>query len=65
VRFYLPPEDLRPFVTTIYRLDVSPDRAGPIEDALHPEWANIRLITQGEIEARSVTRGRRSCRERF
>ena len=51
VRFYLPPEDLRPFVTTIYRLDVSPDPAGPIEDALHPEWANIRLITQGDIEA--------------
>lgn len=51
LRFYLPPEDLRPFVTTIYQLDVSPDPAGPIEDVLHPEWANIRLVTRGDIDA--------------
>ena len=51
LRFYLPPPDLAPFVTTIYQLDITGGMTEPVEDALHPEWANIRLITSGEIEA--------------
>ncbi len=51
LRFFLPPRDLAPFVTTIYQLDITGAQGEPIEDALHPEWANIRLITAGEIEA--------------
>ncbi|WP_369026565.1 helix-turn-helix domain-containing protein [Qipengyuania sp. RANM35] len=52
LRFYLPPEDLRPFVTTIYLMEISgADDCLPVEDRLHPEWANLRLIPDGSISA--------------
>ncbi len=51
LRFFLPPEDLRPFITTIYMLEVSGCGGGWIEDRLHPEWANLRLIPDMSIEA--------------
>lgn len=53
LRFALPPEPLRPYVTTCYRTDVlcSP-RAPWLEDLLHPEWANLRFLSAGR--ARSV-----------
>lgn len=52
LRFYLPPEDLRPFITTIYLLEIG-EGAGcaPVEDHLHPEWPNLRLIPDGSISA--------------
>ncbi|MBX7494483.1 helix-turn-helix domain-containing protein [Qipengyuania sp. 6B39] len=51
LRFYLPPEDLQPLVTTIYQLDFRSDDGTPIEDRLHPEWGNLRLFTGGTMEA--------------
>jgi AraC-like DNA-binding protein len=43
IRFYLPPEGLRPLVTSYYFLE----SAGPLDDFTHPEWANIRFALNG------------------
>jgi AraC-like DNA-binding protein len=51
LRFYLPPEDLRPYVTTIYQMVIDASEDGPVEDRLHPEWANLRFLIDGEFEA--------------
>lgn len=52
LRFYLPPEDLRPFFTTIYLLEIGQGAAcAEVEDRLHPEWANLRLIPGSSISA--------------
>ena len=52
LRFALPAEPLRRFVTTYYRTEVvcSP-RSPAIEDWLHPEWANLRFLGQGQAQA--------------
>lgn len=52
LRFALPAEPLRRFVTTYYRTDVlrSPG-SGAIEDWLHPEWANLRFLGEGQAQA--------------
>ncbi|MDJ0643898.1 MAG: helix-turn-helix domain-containing protein [Erythrobacter sp.] len=52
VRFALPAEDLRPFVTTYYHTDVkcSPNEAW-LEDYLHPEWPNLRFMSEGFSQA--------------
>ncbi|MEZ5681168.1 MAG: helix-turn-helix domain-containing protein [Erythrobacter sp.] len=52
LRFFLPPEDLRPFITTIYLLEIGEGAEhDPVEDRLHPEWANLRLISEGSVSA--------------
>ena len=52
LRFFLPPEHLRPFVTTLYHLEISGGGEDDVvEDWLHPEWANLRLIPDRTIEA--------------
>ncbi|WP_341713309.1 helix-turn-helix domain-containing protein [Erythrobacter sp.] len=51
LRFYLPPEDLRPFVTTIYQMVIDADEEAPVDDRLHPEWANLRFIVSGKTDA--------------
>jgi AraC-like DNA-binding protein len=53
LRFALPAEPLRRFVTTYYRTDVVCSvRTRWLEDWLHPEWANIRFL--GVVAAESV-----------
>lgn len=53
LRFALPAEPLRPFVTTYYCTDaVCSPREPWLEDYLHPEWANLRFL--GQTEAWSV-----------
>jgi len=53
LRFALPAEPLRRFVTTYYRTDVVCSvKVGCLEDWLHPEWANVRFL--GAVEAQSV-----------
>lgn len=53
LRFALPAEPLRRFVTTFYRTDVVCSVKRPwLEDWLHPEWANIRFL--GAVPAHSV-----------
>lgn len=45
VCFALPSADLKPFVTTYYRTEVTTSPAEPtLEDYLHPEWANLRFM---------------------
>ncbi len=45
IRFALPSEALKPYVTTYYYTEVvaCPD-ALHVEDRLHPEWANLRFV---------------------
>lgn len=51
LRFFLPPERMRPFVTTLYHMEISGAEEQPVEDWLHPEWANLRIIPARTIEA--------------
>ncbi|QFT76173.1 AraC family transcriptional regulator [Erythrobacter sp. THAF29] len=48
IRFALPSAELRPYVTTYYRTDVVCSASEPVlEDFLHPEWPNLRLMPEG------------------
>lgn len=48
LRFALPDEELRPFVTTFYHTDVQCSPSEPwLEDYLHPEWPNLRFMSDG------------------
>ncbi|MDY7097871.1 MAG: helix-turn-helix domain-containing protein [Pseudomonadota bacterium] len=45
IRFALPSAALQPFVTTYYLTEVKASAAEPVvEDYLHPEWPNLRLM---------------------
>jgi AraC-like DNA-binding protein len=41
VRFAIPLEPLRPYISTFYELEIVGE--GYVQDMLHPEWANIRM----------------------
>ncbi len=45
VSFYLPSEPLRHAISTYYFLRIG--GADEVEDIIHPEWANVRLILSG------------------
>jgi len=45
VRFCLPPEDLRAYFTSFYVTEIDPGGGARINDALHPEWANLRFFS--------------------
>jgi len=48
LRFALPAEELRPFITTYYRTEVQCSPTEPwLEDYLHPEWPNLRFVSEG------------------
>jgi len=52
LRFALPAEELRPFITTYYRTEVQCSPNEPwLEDYLHPEWPNLRFMEKGFSEA--------------
>jgi len=76
VRFYPPPEALRRFFTTFYVTDVVAPAGVAIEDALQPEWANLRFFDRTgpdywiEVDARLtaarfIATGPSSHRARF
>ncbi|NQX93359.1 MAG: AraC family transcriptional regulator [Erythrobacter sp.] len=45
LRFALPSERLRPYVTTYYLIEAQTSETEPvIEDYLHPEWPNLRFL---------------------
>lgn len=46
VRFAVPAERLRPFLSTYWEMTVSGD--GVVDDMMHPEWANIRVPIDGQ-----------------
>lgn len=62
LRFAVPAEPLRRFVTTYYYTNVicSP-RDVWLEDHLHPEWANLRFIGQGDAQSAIGPGGLREC----
>lgn len=52
MRFALPSQRLRPYVTTYYRMAVQTSSSEPaIEDYLHPEWPNLRFMREGWASA--------------
>ncbi|WOE75418.1 AraC family transcriptional regulator [Alterisphingorhabdus coralli] len=44
LRFFSPGDTLAPYISTLYRLDIERGDRPRLEDFLHPEWANIRLV---------------------
>lgn len=55
IRFALPSEELRPFVTTYYHTHVAASPSEPVlEDYLHPEWANLRFMDEGWAQSSIV-----------
>jgi AraC-like DNA-binding protein len=52
-RYFLPAPSLRAMITSYYVLEVD----APLEDLIFPEWANIRLLLDGEW-SQSFTDGR-------
>lgn len=67
IRFAIPDERLRPFLSTYWEMEVSGE--GVVEDMLHPEWANIRMAldtpwgfaptfdTLGQLKDRCIIHG--------
>lgn len=51
LRFVMPDADLAPYITTFYHLEVGDIGGAWLEDWLHPEWANLRLLDDSELEA--------------
>ncbi|QZD90691.1 helix-turn-helix domain-containing protein [Qipengyuania aurantiaca] len=51
LQFFLPPEDLRPFLSTFYSMKVTGSRNEPVRDRLHPEWTNLRYFPEGACKA--------------
>lgn len=45
VRFHAPPEDLRRYFTTFYLTELDAPDGHPVQDALQPEWANLRFFS--------------------
>jgi hypothetical protein len=51
IRFCLPDEALRPFITTLYCTDVNCSMPQPwLEDYLMPEWANLRFLDATSVQ---------------
>jgi AraC-like DNA-binding protein len=60
-RFFAPPAEFADCFTSIYRLDLSVEEAGPdgacrLEDWLQPEWGNLRVFS-GDLPAAQVASG--------
>lgn len=52
IRFALPTQELRPFITTYYHTEVQCSPNEPwLEDYLHPEWPNLRFMSDGFSQA--------------
>lgn len=50
-RFFLPPEAMRPFVTTFYHFEVADSHSGGVEDWIPPEWPGLRISPSAPIDA--------------
>ncbi|MGH6785355.1 MAG: helix-turn-helix domain-containing protein [Novosphingobium sp.] len=51
MRFHPPPPDLRRYFTTFYYSRIAVPDGGTVEDALQPEWANLRMFRGPGVEA--------------
>lgn len=45
VTFCPPPAALRNCITTFYLTEIDAGTSGPVTDFLHPEWANLRIVS--------------------
>lgn len=45
VRFHQPPAAMRPYFTTFYITEIDAGAEGRVTDHLHPEWANLRIVS--------------------
>ncbi len=63
VRFHSPPEDLRRYFTTFYHTTITLPEGVTVNDALQPEWANLRVFSGGTptawVEGGPVLKGSR------
>jgi AraC-like DNA-binding protein len=53
VRFHQPPVAMRPYFTTFYITEIEAGETGQVTDHLHPEWANLRIIS-GALPASEI-----------
>ena len=51
LQFFLPSPELSQYITTYYHMEISPAGEAALTDYLHPEWGNIRLSMDGDLEA--------------
>lgn len=52
IRFALPSAELAPYVTTYYYSETRTSyKTSWLEDYLHPEWSNLRFLTEGASQA--------------
>lgn len=56
VRFHLPPPELRACFTTFYITEIDVPEGGLVTDWLHPEWANLRMIS-GALPSSTIGAG--------
>ena len=51
VQFYRPPEPISRYFTTFYLTEISVPDGRRVTDHLHPEWANLRFLSQTEAHS--------------
>lgn len=59
VRFFPPPEPLRGYFTTFYRVEISGPPDCLVTDHLHPEWAGLRFYPTGDLPSAEGLDGQR------
>ena len=60
VRFFRLPDDLEPFLTSVYHIKIDLPEGEKIEDFLQPEWANLRFSCGDTIKRASQLPGEES-----
>lgn len=56
VRFHQPPAALRAYFTTFYITEIDVGADGLVTDHLHPEWANLRIVS-GKLPVSEIRNG--------
>lgn len=51
IRFFQPHPALAPYISTLYLTEIASPEEKPVSDYLHPEWANLRLVSGGPLHA--------------
>lgn len=65
VRFYPPPEPLRGYFTTFYRVELIGPPEAVVSDCLHPEWSGMRIYTAGDMPSAHGVDGQHLAGTRF
>ena len=51
LRFFMPSAGMARYVSTYYHMEIISAPPAPLEDYLHPEWGNIRICHDADLEA--------------